>query len=270
MSKPLGWIIEENAAKYFETQNRVDRNQVDRNRISRNTISSLLPMYLASINGEMNQVHLNTCCLIVNLFVAKDVHRNMGSLPLSVLIGCLRRLGSLGELYVQLSESNEGVVVSEKLKASISSSTPRLVSLVARNAFLSIMSRDGFDLDDLDDLEEVFEMCKNEQYFAKDDLRRLGRYLQNLKEYSNCSETLKLTASSHSLSINDKLQGESSLNQKLLEYCDFLRQRVQKLSFANPKQILKNGRSVDAFCRPLMIARVMSEPKVEEQEWMAM
>ena len=113
-------------------------------------------------------------------------------------------------------------------------------------------------------------MCKNEQYFAKYDLRRLGRYLQNLKEYSNCSETLKLTASSHSLSINDKLQGESSLNQKLLEYCDFLRQRVQKLSFANPKQILKNGRSVDAFCRPLMIARVMSEPKVEEQEWMAM
>lgn len=253
MTHPLGWIIEQNAASYFETQNRVYRNR----------ISPLLPMYMASINGDMHAVHLNTCCLIVTMYVEKDLHRNMGSLPLGVLVGCLERLGSLGQLYVQLSESN-GVVVSGKLKASISSSTPKLISLVARTTFLSIMGRSGFDSDDLADLTSQFEASK--EYYTPDDLRRLNNYLLNLQEYRDNPRKLEHAAKAHSQSIEGKLEGESSLNQKLVEYCDFLRQRVRKLSAANPRQTLKNGRHVDAFCLPLTVAATMSEPKVEE--WM--
>lgn len=254
MSLPLGWIIEQNAASYFETRNRVYRDR----------IFPLLPMYMASINGDMNCVDLNTCCLIVHLFVEKDLHRNMGSLPLGVLIDCLERLGSLGQLYVRLSESN-GVVVSEKLKQSIALSMPKLISLVARTTFLSIMGRDGFDRDDLVDLTSQFETCTAGQYYSQDDLRRLNNYLMNLQEYRDSPQKLEYAAKSHSQSIGGKLEGESSLNQKLVEYCDFLRQRVRKLSAANPRQTLKNGRHVDAFCLPLTLAATMSEPKVEDR-----
>ncbi|CAG83904.1 hypothetical protein B0I72DRAFT_4956 [Yarrowia lipolytica] len=252
-AEPLGWIVEQNAASYFETQDSSYRTR----------IAPMLPLYMASIRGDMNRVHLNTCCLIVKMYVDKDLHRNMGSLPLKVIVECLGRLGALGQHYVRLSEDN-GVVVSHKLKDSIARNTPRLISLVVRNAFLSIMRREGFDSGDLADLKSQFEACKT--FYTQDDLRRLNNYLLNLQEYSDRPQKLQHVAKLHSQSIEGKLEGESSLNHKLMEYCDFLRQRVSKLSAANPKQMLENGRQIDAFCLPLTIAATMSEPKLESSQ----
>ncbi|KAG5361866.1 hypothetical protein CJU90_3333 [Yarrowia sp. C11] len=194
------------------------------------------------------------------MYVDKNVHRNLGSLPLDVIIKCLERLGNLGLLYVQLSEDN-GVYVSEKLKDSIETSIPRLVSLVARNTFLSIMARREFNLEDLEDLEGQFEVCK--KHYTSDDLRRLQNYLSNLQEYRNSVRKLAYAAQYHSQSIEHKLETESSLNVKLVEFCEFLRQRVRKLSAANPKQTLDNGRQVEAFSLPLTVAATMSKPKLE-------
>ncbi|KAG5356444.1 hypothetical protein CJU89_6200 [Yarrowia sp. B02] len=252
-AEPLGWIVEQNAAKYLETQDSAYRARIE----------PLLPMYMDLVKGDMKKLSLNTCCLLVKMYVDKDLHRNMGSLPLNVIVECLERLGSLGHIYVRFSENN-GVEVSHKLKDSISSSTPKLISLVARNTFLSIMARDGFDADDLADLTSQFEAST--KYYTPDDLRRLNNYLQNLHEYKEFPRELAFAAQTHSQAIEGKLEGESSLNVKLMEYCDFLRQRVKKLSAANPKQTLENGRQVEAFCLPLTLAIAMSEPKLEPSQ----
>lgn len=250
---PLGWIVEEDAKKYFLL-----------NDISyRNRIVKLLPLYMATIKGDMSKLHLNTCCLIVKMYVDKDVHRNIGSLPLNVIVDCLEQLGRLGDMYVSVSEEN-GVQVSQKLKDSLSKSTPRLISLVARNTFLSIMARENFNLEDLSDLIAQFDACK--ERYTEDDLRRLRNYLSNLKEHSGQAEKLERAAKTHTESIEGKLEGESSLNVKLMEYCDFLRHRVQKLSAANPIQKLDNGHNVEAFCTPLAVAVAMNQSKLEPSQ----
>lgn len=239
--EPLGWIIEHQATNYlnYPTPEALG------------AICQLLPVYLTSLKST-EEAGLHTLCVIVTVYAQRH---GSTKLPYNSLIGALEGISRHAEKWVAKCRAQK-VQVSESLILAMKNTKPKLVALVARRSFLDIMGRDGFSCEDLDQLRKHFQELK--RCHSQADQLILGGYLDNLDSLKEDPSRLAHTAKSHLTAVEAKLKKETGLDQKLLDFCSFVRSKIEKMRDSYVHKILPNGQHITTKDTPLTISSVIS------------